>query len=133
MILNKICILFFISKAFLQLRDLRCYVIKSVKKQAAVEKHVAQSLGTGRDDDGFNTQPFTCRSMIGLDARPKPRISKYVKSCTSTYCSYVRCATLIVRVGGMPWPKTGAFHYHTQLKLPDKRRAMKGLFVCYIV
>ena len=27
----------------------------------------------------------------------------------------------------MTWPKTGATHYHAQLKLPDKGRAVKWL------
>ena len=27
---------------------------------------------------------------------------------------------LIVRVVGMPWPKTGATHYHALLGLPEK-------------
>ena len=32
----------------------------------------------------------------------------------------------------MPWPqKTGATHYHAQLGLPDKGRAIKGLVVCW--
>ena len=31
----------------------------------------------------------------------------------------------------MHWPKTGATHYHAQLGLPDKGRAIKGLVVCY--
>ena len=26
------------------------------------------------------------------------------------YCSYIPSATLIVRVGGVPWPKTGTTH-----------------------
>ena len=58
-------------------------------------------------------------------------IANDVKSCT--YCCYVRCATLIVRVGGMPWPQTGATHNHAQLGLPDKGRAIKGLVVRYEV
>ncbi len=29
----------------------------------------------------------------------------------------------------MPWPQTGATQYHTQLGLPDKGRAIKGLVV----
>ena len=29
----------------------------------------------------------------------------------------------------MPWPLTGATHYHAQLGLPDKGRAIKGLVV----
>ncbi len=32
----------------------------------------------------------------------------------------------------MPWPQTGATHYHAQLGLPDKGRAIKGLVVCHI-
>ena len=32
----------------------------------------------------------------------------------------------------MPWPQTGATHYHAQLGLPDKRRAIKGSVVCYV-
>jgi len=31
----------------------------------------------------------------------------------------------------MPWPQTGVTHYHAQLGLPDKGRAMKGFVVCY--
>ncbi len=31
----------------------------------------------------------------------------------------------------MPWPKTGATHYHAQLGLPDKGRAIKGLVISY--
>ncbi len=30
----------------------------------------------------------------------------------------------------MPWPKTGATHYHAQLGLPDKGRAIIVLVVC---
>ena len=37
-------------------------------------------------------------------------ITKNVKN--NLYFVYVRCATLIVRLDGMPWPKTGATHYH---------------------
>ena len=33
----------------------------------------------------------------------------------------------------MPWPKAGATQYHTELGLPDKSRASKGLVVCYLV
>ncbi len=49
-----------------------------------------------------------------------------------SYC-YVRCPTLIVRVGGMPWSLTGAFHYHAQLGLPDKSRTIQRFVVCYVV
>ncbi len=31
----------------------------------------------------------------------------------------------------MPWPQTGAAHYHAQLGLPEKGRAIKGFVVCY--
>ncbi len=31
----------------------------------------------------------------------------------------------------MPWPQTGATHYHAQLGLPAKCRAIKGLVVCW--
>ncbi len=30
----------------------------------------------------------------------------------------------------MPWPQTGATHFHAQLGLPDIGRAIKGLVVC---
>ena len=32
--------------------------------------------------------------------------------------------------GEMPWPKTGATQYHTQLGLTDKDHVIKGLVVC---
>ncbi len=32
----------------------------------------------------------------------------------------------------MPWPQTGAIHYHAQLALPDKGLAIKRLVVCYL-
>ena len=34
---------------------------------------------------------------------------------------------------GMPWPQTGATHYHIQLVSPDKGNAMKMLTGCYVV
>ena len=40
---------------------------------------------------------------------------------------------LVVMLWGMPWPQTGATHYHAQLGLPDKGRAIKGLVVCNVV
>ena len=55
---------------------------------------------------------------MGSMPGPNCVMAKDVKSCT--YCCYVRCATLIVWVGGMPWPKTGATQYHAQLGLPEK-------------
>ncbi len=33
----------------------------------------------------------------------------------------------------MPWPKTAAFHYHAQLGLSCKGRAINRLVVCYVV
>ncbi len=33
----------------------------------------------------------------------------------------------------MPWPQTGATHYHTQIGPSDKGRAIKGLVVCYAI
>ncbi len=59
---------------------------------------------------------------------PNRVIAKDVKSCT--YCYYVRCTTLLVRVGGMPWPKIDANQYHIQFEFPDKGRAIKELVVC---
>ncbi len=52
---------------------------------------------------------------------PDCAMAKYVKN--NTYCCYVRCAPLLVWLGGMPWPKPGATHYHAQFKLPDKGRS----------
>ena len=43
--------------------------------------------------------------------------------------SGIRC---IVGVQGMTSPKTGATHYHVQLGLSDKGRAIKGLVVCIV-
>ena len=57
---------------------------------------------------------------------PNSLIAKAVKSCT--YCFYVRCVKLKVRVGRMPWPQRGAIHYHALLGLQDKSRAMR--WVC---
>ena len=37
---------------------------------------------------------------------------------------------LIVGVGEMPRPQTGATQYHARSELPDKGRAIKGLVVC---
>ncbi len=59
---------------------------------------------------------------------PNRIIAKDVKRFT--YCCYVRCATFIVWVGEIPWSQTGTTHYHAQLRLPDKGRAIKGLVVC---
>ena len=49
-------------------------------------------------------------------------------------CGYsIRSSTLIGRVGGMPWLKTGATHYHAQLGLIDKGRAIKELVVYWVL
>ena len=47
-------------------------------------------------------------SMSGRLLVPGPNrvIAKNVKRCT--YCCYVRCTILIVRVGEIPWPQTDA-------------------------
>ena len=33
----------------------------------------------------------------------------------------------------MPWPKTGATHYYTQLGLQDKGRTIKELVVSWVI
>ncbi len=58
--------------------------------------------GSDRFESRLNTASFTF-------------LTKDVKK--SSYCYYVRCATLIVRVGEMPWPKTGVTHYQAKLGL----------------
>ncbi len=40
---------------------------------------------------------------------------------------------MMAEKGGMPCPKTGATHYHVQLGLADKGRAIKGFVVCFAV
>ena len=42
----------------------------------------------------------------------------------SLYC-YVIWATLLNRVEGMPWHKSGTTHYHAQIGFPDKGHALK--------
>ncbi len=45
----------------------------------------------------------------------------------SNYCFYVRCMTKIVRIEGMPWPKTGATNYHAHSwELQTKAMQSKG-------
>ena len=41
--------------------------------------------------------------------------------------------TLLARVGGIPWPRIGATHYHAPLGLAVKGSAIKMLVVYYIV
>ncbi len=38
--------------------------------------------------------------------------------------------TVIVLVGGMPWPKIGATDYYSQLGLLDKGHEIKGFVGC---
>ena len=45
----------------------------------------------------------------------------------------VRCATLIVKVLGMYWRKTGTSHYHEQQELQGKGVAIKELDVCWLI
>ncbi len=59
---------------------------------------------------------------VGVEFVSRPNTASYPKTFKiCAYCCYVRLATTIVRVGGMPWP---------QLELPDKSRAIKELVVC---
>ena len=44
---------------------------------------------------------------------------------------YVRCATLLIRVGILPWPTICANNYYAQFGLPDKNRAIIELVVCW--
>ena len=78
----------------------------NINPPATETQHVALPLAVGE----------VIGSNLGLTTLPR-------------YCYYVRCATLIVRVAGMPWPKTDAAHYPAQLGLPDKGRAIKDLVV----
>ena len=48
------------------------------------------------------------------------------KDFSCTYRYYVRSAKLIVRRGGMPWPRKDTTHYQAQLKGPT----MKDLVFC---
>ncbi len=48
--------------------------------------------------------------------------------------SYISCVILIiVRVGEMPWPKTGATHYHAHLGLLDRGRGIKVLLFYWML
>ncbi len=57
------------------------------------------------------------RGGDGFNSRQNRVIAKDVKSYI--LCCNVRCAILIVWVIVIPWPKTGANHYHAQLGFPD--------------
>ena len=46
---------------------------------------------------------------------------------------YVSCATLIVRGGGMPWPKQTQLIIYAQFGLPAKGRAIKELVGLWVL
>ncbi len=75
-------------------------------------------------------KPGTLCSMLNSWPRCSALTSSYLKKFT--YCCY---ATLKVRVRGKSWPHTGGTHYHAQLGLPDKSRAIKrvGCLLCSMV
>ena len=56
-------------------------------------------------------------------------VTTNTKYFSYTYYCYVRCAKLKVWLGGMPWSKAGATHYHARLGLPNNSCTIKGLFV----
>ena len=60
----------------------------------------------------------------GSNLSPNGVIIKDVKNCF--YCWYARCATYIVRVGGVPWSINRCNQYFL-----DKSHAIKGL-VCLL-
>ena len=60
-----------------------------------------------------------------LESRLNTATTNYVTN--GSYCCYVRFST--DKVEEMPWLKTGATHYHAQLGLPKKVRAIKELGV----
>ncbi len=68
------------------------------------------------------------KSISSKHFLPLPKLD--VQSCTLS--CYVRCATLIVWVGGMPWPTRGVNHYHAHSGLPEKGRTNKGCSVVRI-
>ncbi len=55
------------------------------------------------------SKPATVGKEISSILDPDHSKAKDVKSCT--YCCYVRCSTLIVGFGGMPWSKTDASEF----------------------
>ena len=60
-----------------------------------------------------STRSALARRRGGDRFESRLNTAKDVKN--GSYCYHVKCATFIVRVGGMPWHKTGATHYHAQL------------------
>ncbi len=67
---------------------------------------------------------------MGSNLGSKLHPTKDVKNCS--HCCSVRCAALIIKVGGMLWPKNGATYYKTYLGLPDKGNLIKELVVYWI-
>ncbi len=110
-------------------------------KPVSMAWHVAHQMGTERlwvwcsavvslVPDAW---PYILMLILGLNkcvAWPK-LCHKDIKSCT--YCFYVRCATLILWVGEMPWHQTVTTHYHAQLGLLGKGFTIKGLVVSCVV
>ena len=64
--------------------------------------------------------PHSVGEVTGSILGPNPARAK---SCTD--CCYVRWAKSIECVGGMPFSKIGATHYHAKLVIPDKGCAIK--------
>ncbi len=62
---------------------------------------------------------------MGSILGPNHGMAKDLKNCTK--CCYVRCAVI---VQGLILSKTGATHFHAQLRHPDKTFAIKE-FVVY--
>ena len=60
--------------------------------------------------------------VLSLNTASKLKILKIVPTAAKS-------EELIVRVGGMPWPKIGDTHYHAQLVLQNKGRAIKELVI----
>ncbi len=83
----------------------------SITKPATLAQHIAHLISVG---EVKSLNPGTNR-VITEDI---------------TRCCYVKCPTLIVFLGGMPWPWIGATYYHAHLGIPDKGRTIKGLVVC---
>ncbi len=63
--------------------------------------HKTSRIRSARNGDGFDALPWFFYQMLG----PNHIITKDVKF--HTYYCYVRCATLIVQVGGLPSLKRG--------------------------
>ena len=67
-------------------------------------------------------QASSSKKVFGPNLGPNRYTTKEVKSC-SCYC----CVINHKRREEYLYPKTGAIHYHAQLGLPDKSRAIKWL------